>query len=258
MRRRLGNRRTGQRIRCSAARRLRRPACGAGHRTGGCQCRQRRVRRWPGYRARHVTLAFSFHASLEAGENQASTGEDAVQLTVHAARSQFDVVFITGLEGPVPHENSLSKPPASKSSALCTWRCRAANGCILRWRRAACCTARPDTPCAQGFSMNSRRAREMADAARRALRPPAWPRGACVSAWQGLRSRVPVYSRPHSVTSAVKVGRQEFRIGTGVRHARFGEGTVLLVAAAACPGADSVPRRGQDSGAGIAQLEIIT
>ena len=55
--------------------------------------------------------AFLSHASLEAGDNQAQAGEDAVQLmTVHAAKGlEFDCVFITGLEeGLFPHENSLS------------------------------------------------------------------------------------------------------------------------------------------------------
>ncbi len=55
--------------------------------------------------------AFLTHASLEAGDNQAQSGQDAVQLmTVHAAKGlEFDAVFITGLEeGLFPHENSLS------------------------------------------------------------------------------------------------------------------------------------------------------
>jgi DNA helicase II / ATP-dependent DNA helicase PcrA len=55
--------------------------------------------------------AFLTHASLEAGDNQAHVGQDAVQLmTVHAAKGlEFDAVFITGLEeGLFPHENSLS------------------------------------------------------------------------------------------------------------------------------------------------------
>lgn len=55
--------------------------------------------------------AFLSHASLEAGDNQAQAGQDAVQLmTVHAAKGlEFDCVFITGLEeGLFPHENSLS------------------------------------------------------------------------------------------------------------------------------------------------------
>ncbi|MCW7536353.1 UvrD-helicase domain-containing protein [Aquabacterium sp. A7-Y] len=55
--------------------------------------------------------AFLTHAALEAGDNQAQAGQDAIQLmTVHAAKGlEFDVVFITGLEeGLFPHENSLS------------------------------------------------------------------------------------------------------------------------------------------------------
>jgi DNA helicase-2/ATP-dependent DNA helicase PcrA len=53
--------------------------------------------------------SFLAHASLEAGENQAGEGSDAMQLmTVHAAKGlEFDAVFITGLEeGLFPHENS--------------------------------------------------------------------------------------------------------------------------------------------------------
>ena len=55
--------------------------------------------------------AFLTHASLEAGDNQAHAGQDAVQLmTVHAAKGlEFDAVFITGLEeGLFPHESALA------------------------------------------------------------------------------------------------------------------------------------------------------
>jgi len=55
--------------------------------------------------------SFLSHAALEAGDNQALAGQDAVQLmTVHSAKGlEFDAVFITGLEeGLFPHENSLS------------------------------------------------------------------------------------------------------------------------------------------------------
>ena len=57
--------------------------------------------------------AFLTHAALEAGDNQAQAGEDAIQLmTVHASKGlEFDVVFITGLEeGLFPHENAMSDP----------------------------------------------------------------------------------------------------------------------------------------------------
>ena len=55
---------------------------------------------------------FLSHASLEAGDNQAEAGQDALQLmTVHAAKGlEFFAVFITGLEeGLFPHENSLTE-----------------------------------------------------------------------------------------------------------------------------------------------------
>ena len=56
--------------------------------------------------------AFLSHASLEAGDNQAQAGQDALQLmTVHSAKGlEFDAVFITGLEeGLFPHENSVKE-----------------------------------------------------------------------------------------------------------------------------------------------------
>ena len=56
-------------------------------------------------------VAFLTHAALEAGDNQAQAGQDAVQLmTVHASKGlEFDAVFIGGLEeGLFPHDNSSS------------------------------------------------------------------------------------------------------------------------------------------------------
>jgi DNA helicase-2/ATP-dependent DNA helicase PcrA len=56
---------------------------------------------------------FLAHASLEAGENQAAAGAEAVQLmTVHSAKGlEFHSVFISGLEeGLFPHENSMHEP----------------------------------------------------------------------------------------------------------------------------------------------------
>lgn len=53
--------------------------------------------------------AFLAHASLEAGEHQAGSGQDALQLmTVHSAKGlEFHSVFLSGLEeGLFPHDNS--------------------------------------------------------------------------------------------------------------------------------------------------------
>ena len=57
--------------------------------------------------------AFLTHAALEAGDNQAQAGQDAIQMmTVHAAKGlEFDAVFITGLEESLfPHENAAAEP----------------------------------------------------------------------------------------------------------------------------------------------------
>ena len=57
-----------------------------------------------------ILAAFLSHASLEAGEREASAGQDAMQLmTVHSAKGlEFHAVFISGLEeGLFPHENSM-------------------------------------------------------------------------------------------------------------------------------------------------------
>ena len=56
--------------------------------------------------------AFLAHAALEAGEHQAATGSDALQLmTAHSAKGlEFHSVFVSGLEeGLFPHENSLTE-----------------------------------------------------------------------------------------------------------------------------------------------------
>jgi DNA helicase-2/ATP-dependent DNA helicase PcrA len=55
--------------------------------------------------------AFLSHAALEAGDNQAQAGQDAIQLmTVHSSKGlEFDCVFISGMEeGLFPHENSMN------------------------------------------------------------------------------------------------------------------------------------------------------
>ncbi|WP_041675122.1 UvrD-helicase domain-containing protein [Ramlibacter tataouinensis] len=55
--------------------------------------------------------AFLTHAALESGDNQAQAGQDAVQLmTVHSAKGlEFDCVFVSGLEeGLFPSERSMS------------------------------------------------------------------------------------------------------------------------------------------------------
>jgi len=55
---------------------------------------------------------FLSHAALEAGDNQADAGQDAVQLmTIHASKGlEFDCVFISGLEeGLFPHNSAMNE-----------------------------------------------------------------------------------------------------------------------------------------------------
>jgi DNA helicase-2/ATP-dependent DNA helicase PcrA len=65
---------------------------------------------------------------------------------------------------------------------------------------------------------------------------------------------------PRSVSSGVTVGEQHFRIGTGVRHAKFGEGTIIALSGTGLDAQAQIQFR--DAGAktlalGIAKLEII-
>ena len=66
-----------------------------------------------GDEAQTPLAAFLDHASLEAGEQQASEHEDSVQLmTLHSAKGlEFPLVFLVGLEeGLFPHKMSLEEP----------------------------------------------------------------------------------------------------------------------------------------------------
>ena len=66
---------------------------------------------------------------------------------------------------------------------------------------------------------------------------------------------------PRSVTTGVTVGQQQFRIGTGVRHARFGEGTVLSLSGSGNDAQAQIQFREAGTktlALGVARLEIIT
>ncbi|APV49001.1 hypothetical protein BWI17_04480 [Betaproteobacteria bacterium GR16-43] len=65
-----------------------------------------------GTHQQQVLAAFLSHASLEAGDHEASAGQDALQLmTMHSAKGlEFNAVFVSGLEeGLFPHENSMNE-----------------------------------------------------------------------------------------------------------------------------------------------------
>jgi DNA helicase-2/ATP-dependent DNA helicase PcrA len=66
--------------------------------------------------------AFLAHAALEAGEEQAGAGEDAIQLmTLHSAKGlEFPIVFMVGLEnGLFPHQRAVEDGSLEEERRLC-------------------------------------------------------------------------------------------------------------------------------------------
>src|SRR3546814_865703 len=180
--------------------------------------------------------AFLTHASLEAGENQAQAGQDAVQLmTVHAAKGlEFDAVFITGVEeGLFPHENSVLEPQGLAEER------RLMYVAITRARERLYLTL-AQSRMLHGQTRYALRSRFLDEIPEEHLKwltprerqsaPPTWGgafrRG---SGWNADAGRTMEPRVPRSQVSGVMVGDQCFRIGLGVRHARFGEGTVIAL-----------------------------
>ncbi len=212
--------------------------------------------------------AFLSHASLEAGESQAAAGEEAVQLmTVHAAKGlEFDVVFITGLEeGLFPHENSILEAAGLEEER------RLMYVAITRARERLYLTL-AQSRMLHGqtrYALRSRFLEEIPEehvkwlSPRQASQPPA------AAAWGGAFRRGRGFggagtsltpSAPLSVTTGVTVGAQQFRIGTGVRHARFGEGTVISLSGNGTDAQAQIQFRDvgmKTLALGIARLEII-
>ncbi|NYT63640.1 UvrD-helicase domain-containing protein [Alcaligenaceae bacterium] len=180
--------------------------------------------------------AFLTHASLEAGDNQAQAGQDAVQLmTVHASKGlEFDSVFITGVEeGLFPHENSLLEASGLEEER------RLMYVAITRARERLYLTL-AQSRMLHGqtrYAMRSRFLEEIPEAHLKWLTPREQRPVVREETWSGAFRRGTSFNSkeggtvapraPRSLTTGVTVGEQHFRIGTGVRHGKFGEGTVI-------------------------------
>jgi DNA helicase-2/ATP-dependent DNA helicase PcrA len=182
-----------------------------------------------------VLQSFLAHAALEAGDNQAGAGLDALQLmTVHAAKGlEFDTVFLTGLEeGLFPHENSLSEADGLEEER------RLMYVAITRARR------RLNLSFAQSrmlhgqtrYGLRSRFIDELPAKTIKALTPRlrsgfataaegGWPSGG--------RSRAARADWPTASAGAVSTratageDSHGLHIGQGVHHAKFGDGVVV-------------------------------
>ncbi|MFO1199514.1 MAG: 3'-5' exonuclease [Burkholderiaceae bacterium] len=185
--------------------------------------------------------AFLSHASLEAGENQAGEGEDAVQLmTVHAAKGlEFDAVFITGLEeGLFPHENSAAEDDGLEEER------RLMYVAITRARKRLYVSF-SQTRMLHGqtrYSLKSRFLEELPQATLKWLTPRVQNRGGSREgwggAWEGFDARG---GRAANYGDTGRPGQQDiraaqrfdrgiaYRVGQSVAHARFGEGVIVNI-----------------------------
>ena len=202
--------------------------------------------------------AFLTHASLEAGDNQAQAGEDAVQLmTVHASKGlEFDAVFITGLEeGLFPNENALNDYDGLEEER------RLMYVAITRARKRLY-LSHSQTRMLHGqtrYNLKSRFFDELPDACLKWVTPKqsGFASGMGASAWTpgGARHSAGAQARPSWGNSGlgspsvsadtwksppVPVQKSEpshgIKAGIAVFHAKFGEGKVLAVEGA---GADA-------------------
>jgi DNA helicase-2/ATP-dependent DNA helicase PcrA len=181
--------------------------------------------------------AFLTHASLEAGDNQAQAGADAIQLmTVHSAKGlEFDAVFITGVEeGLFPHENALSDADGVEEER------RLMYVAITRARRRLYLSF-SQTRMLHGqtrYNVKSRFLDELPEGALKWLTPKqqgfgtgyareyqqAWQRGSGLSGIVGA-------GRVEPPPPAMAAAREShgLKAGKAVFHAKFGEGVVLTI-----------------------------
>ena len=171
-------------------------------------------------------LAFLTHASLEAGDNQAQEGQDAVQLmTVHSAKGlEFNAVFITGLEeGLFPHENSVIEPNGLEEER------RLMYVAITRARRRLYLSL-AQTRMLHGqtrYNMRSRFLEELPEAHVRWLTPRLAPQSPMMAPWAPRSSGSA--STFSTRSQAQNFGKHDsgFKVGQAVQHARFGAGVIV-------------------------------
>ena len=185
--------------------------------------------------------AFLTHAALEAGDNQAQAGQDAVQLmTVHAAKGlEFDAVFITGLEeGLFPHENSMSDHDGLEEER------RLMYVAITRARKRLYLSF-SQTRMLHGqtrYHVKSRFLEELPEETLKWLTPKnagfgsgyareyqsAWARGSGLGSMVGAGRVEAAPARPPPFMPRAPAGHG-MRSGQSVFHIKFGEGVILTI-----------------------------
>ena len=186
---------------------------------------------------------FLSHASLEAGDNQAQAGQDAVQMmTVHAAKGlEFSAVFITGLEeGLFPHENSALELDGLEEERRLMYVAitRAKERLYLSFAQSRMLHGQTR------YNVRSRFFDELPEGVLKWLTPKAEAGGggAARSGWNGGRSDAgwgrdwfsrpappapPAVERLPAFAQEQRAEQAGFKIGQAVFHTKFGEGSVL-------------------------------
>ena len=198
--------------------------------------------------------AFLTHAALEAGDNQAQAGQDAVQMmTVHAAKGlEFDAVFITGLEeGLFPHENAATEADgleeerrlmyvaitrARQRLYLSFSQTRMLHGQTRYHARSRFLDELPEpalkwlTPRHGGFGSGYERAWTPSSSASAAATSGGWSRGA--GGRPAAPPPPPAWAAPvpaPMARSAAASAGHGLRQGQSVFHTKFGEGVILAL-----------------------------
>ena len=177
--------------------------------------------------------AFLTHAALEAGDNQAQAGQDAVQLmTVHASKGlEFDAVFITGLEeGLFPHENALSDQGGLEEER------RLMYVAITRARKRLY-LSHAQTRMLHGQTRYNLRSRFLDELPEDVLKWITPQRGGFASIAPVMRAAGADWARATAIydrekqgaAPAMSAGGPAIRAGMAVFHNKFGEGRVLAV-----------------------------
>jgi DNA helicase-2/ATP-dependent DNA helicase PcrA len=172
--------------------------------------------------------AFLSHASLEAGDNQAQVGQDAMQLmTVHSAKGlEFDAVFITGMEeGLVPHENSAKEEGGVEEERRLMYV--AITRAKKRLYMSFC-----QTRMLHGQTRYNTKSRFFSELPEDALK---WlsPKVQQQPNWYGHHPKAAWLETPDSGANAIaqKFNNRDlgWRIGESVTHQKFGEGVIVNI-----------------------------
>ncbi|MBT83714.1 MULTISPECIES: UvrD-helicase domain-containing protein [unclassified Limnobacter] len=176
---------------------------------------------------------FLSHASLEAGDNAAAAGQEAIQLmTAHSAKGlEFKCVFVTGLEeGLFPHENSIgnSVEGGDGTSVEAVEEERRLMYVAITRAREQLFLSHAQQRMLHGQIRYHLRSRFLDELPEEVLK---WltPKRAHIASqgWDALDSKVWGQNKTLNVGYSNKAAKRPYDIGTGVNHAKFGSGVVV-------------------------------